>query len=200
MRSSTDQDQAHTVSTLLREIIDGPTSDTTFVLTADEPGLLQSLDQLSAAEASTALSGGYTIAGRVEELRLSLAILNRSRRGENPFVETGVRLGGRRMQVNESLWRDQLARLREQMHGWIAIVNQQPMATELDVAGVVAMAAYVAYHLGALRQMHGVLPRQLAGDASYRDPHRSATECGGRVLRFCHRHLTQNTPESCEMR
>jgi hypothetical protein len=144
----------------MREIIAGPAAEPSLVLNPGDSGLLQSLDQLSAAQASRRLAGGYSIAGRVEELRYSLAMFNRWHLGENPFIDSGVRTAGRRMCVNDALWCEQRRRLRHELGRWMDLAVNQRIATDAENAGMMALAVCVAYHLGALRQMHRALSRR----------------------------------------
>src|SRR4051812_50109849 len=76
-----------TLTTLLGELVDGPPSDA-YMLNQGDPGLLRSLDKLTAADASSAVHGGATIAAHVDHLRYGLSLMNRWSGGDNP-VEGG---------------------------------------------------------------------------------------------------------------
>jgi hypothetical protein len=55
---------ARAVSTLFRELVNGPAAGAAFMLDPGDEGLLRSLDKVSAAEASTTVGGGSSIAAR----------------------------------------------------------------------------------------------------------------------------------------
>ena len=72
---------------LFAELIDGPAPDAAYMLNGGDPGLLRSLDRLSAAAASSVPpSGGASIAAHVDHVRYGLELMNRWGDGEaNPW-------------------------------------------------------------------------------------------------------------------
>src|SRR5687768_14048456 len=79
-------DLAKTLTTLLRELVDGPPGFA-FMLNQGDAGLLRSLDKLSAEAASESVPGGATIAAHVDHVRYGLSLMNRWAGGEpDPFT------------------------------------------------------------------------------------------------------------------
>src|SRR6478735_4427652 len=70
---------------LFSELVNG-VSKGGFVLNTGDAGLLRSLDQLSAAEASHSVNGGATIAAHAQHLRFGLSLMNQwAAEGGDPF-------------------------------------------------------------------------------------------------------------------
>src|SRR6476659_7894421 len=76
------------LTTLFSELVDGATdSGSHFILNTGDIGLLRSLDQLSAADASRSVNDGATIAAHAQHLRYGLSLMNRwASEGGNPFA------------------------------------------------------------------------------------------------------------------
>ena len=70
---------ASSLTTLFSELVDGAKAPVggNFVLNSGDPGLLASLDKLSAADASRSVHGGATIAAHAEHVRYGLSLMNR---------------------------------------------------------------------------------------------------------------------------
>ena len=124
------------------------------MLNPDDPGLLRSLDKLSAAAASLVThGGGASIAAHVDHVRYGLELLNRWRAGENPFADADYSASWRRVTVSESEWAALRAGLRTEIHKWMDAVRQPRELSEIELTGVVASVVHLAYHLGAIRQI-----------------------------------------------
>ena len=81
---------------LFAELIDGPAADASYMLNGGDPGLLRSLDRLSAESASKlSPAGGASIAAHVDHLCYGLELMLRWSDGEaDPWtVLTGPRAG-----------------------------------------------------------------------------------------------------------
>src|SRR4051794_3928136 len=77
------------VLTILNELIDGAASLDTWILNPGDPGVLRSLEKISAADASQVPSGsGASVATHVHHLQYGLHLLNRWSRGEEPFADS----------------------------------------------------------------------------------------------------------------
>src|SRR5690606_20305140 len=107
------------LASLLGELGDGPSGDASFILNAGDPGLLRSLDKLSAAEASAVpAGGGATIAAHVDHIRYGLELMNRWSQGENPFSDADWAASWERTRVTEEEWHTLRARLRDELRRW----------------------------------------------------------------------------------
>ena len=125
------------------------------MLNGGDPGLLQSLDGLSAAAASSVpASGGASIAAHVDHLRYGLGLMNRWSEGEaDPWSSADWSASWRRTTVNDEQW----AALREQLRGetrrWHKALQTPRSMSVVELNGVVSSVAHLAYHLGAIRQI-----------------------------------------------
>ena len=142
------------LSTVLSEILDGAKPDSGLLLNRGDDGLLNSLDRLSAADASALpLSGAASIAAHVDHLRYGLGLLNRWSHGESPFEGADWTESWRRNTVSESDWESLRAELRTEAGEFQGAVGRLLEAGETKRTGVLAEVAHLAYHLGAIRQI-----------------------------------------------
>jgi len=149
-------DELHaSLALLFAELIDGPSPDAAYMLNGGDPGLLRSLDRLSAAAASSAsASGGATIAAHVDHVRYGLGLMNRWSDGDpDPWSSADWTASWRRTTVTEEEW----AALREQLRGetrrWHKALQTPRKMSALELNGVIASVGHLAYHLGAIRQI-----------------------------------------------
>ncbi len=143
------------LSTVLAELIDGSAKEACWVLNPEDPGLLRSLETLSATAASAIPpAGGASIAAHVDHLRYGLELLNRWSRGEtNPFADADYSASWRRLAVSAQEWRTLRDQLRSEARTFLDAVCQPRKLSDVELTGVVASAAHLAYHLGAIRQI-----------------------------------------------
>ena len=149
-------DYAETLSALMRELVDGSPDPSvgTSMLNRGDPGLLASLDQLSASAASASSDGGGSIAAHADHVRFGLALLNRWTRGEaEPWKGADWTASWKKPVVSEAEWRELRDGLRRETHDWI-----EALATPRELSGtalkwVTGSVAHLAYHLGAIRQI-----------------------------------------------
>jgi hypothetical protein len=142
------------VSILLRELADGASPASCWILNADDPGLLRSLDKLSAAAASApAPAGGASIAAHVDHLRYGFSLLNRWAAGENPFTEADYSTSWSRGTVSEEEWTARRAGLRIEIASFQRYIAEPRELEGLELTGVLASVAHLAYHVGATRQI-----------------------------------------------
>lgn len=142
------------MATLLNEILDGSTKNSGWMLNPDDPGLLGSLDRISASESSVVPPGrSSSTASHVEHLRFSLSLLNAASKGANPFAGADWGAAWKKTEVSESEWAGLKAQLREEADAWrrnsVGIID----AGEMELTGALASIAHLAYHLGAIRQI-----------------------------------------------
>jgi hypothetical protein len=148
------------LAALVRELVDGAGEKWCWVLNPSDPGLLKSIERLSAADASApAPGGGPSIAAHVDHLRYGLSLFNRWNRGEeNPFAEATYAVSWRRTRVDEAGWAELRKGLEGEAHAWLQFV-EAPSRTfdQMALTGTIAAVAHLAYHLGAMRQVNRAL-------------------------------------------
>lgn len=146
-------DLDRSLSSLLRELVHGTRDGSGFVLNPGDPGLLDSLDKLSAMEASRSSGGGATIAGHVDHLRYGISLLNRWAAGENPFGDADWTAAWATTTVSEARWaalRDELA---SELAGWAEALASPREISGIELDGVLGSVIHLGYHLGAIRQI-----------------------------------------------
>jgi hypothetical protein len=140
--------------TLMSELVKGAPDDGAYVLNRGDAGLLRSLDRLSAGAASSASHGGGTIAAHVEHLRYGLSLLNRWSAGENPFADADWSRSWETTSVTEDEWSLLRRDLRSEAEQWLDTLGEARNAGPMELNGVIGSIVHLAYHLGALRQIH----------------------------------------------
>ena len=149
-------DSLHTsLALLFGELIDGPSTDAAYMLNAGDPGLLRSLDRLSAAAASTPPApGAATIAAHVDHLCFGLELMGRWSEGEaDPWTGADWAASWRRTTVTDQEWTALRARLRQVTRHWQAALTPPREMSDVELNGVIGSVAHLAYHLGAIRQI-----------------------------------------------
>ena len=145
---------AGSLSALLSELVDGAPVTGAFVLNRGDPGLLRSLDRLSAEAASRVHEGGASIAAHVDHLRYGLSLMNRWASGEDPFADADWGVSWRRTSVNEDEWDRLRQELRDEAHRWLtALQRPRDDLDEVEASGVIGSVVHLAYHVGAIRQI-----------------------------------------------
>src|SRR3954467_5850659 len=139
---------------LFSELVEG-TRGGGFVLNSGDAGLMQSLDQLSAADASLSVNEGATIAAHAQHLRYGLSLMNRwAREGGDPFADATWDAAWKISKVDEPRWTEIRAGLREEAQRWHDTLNTPREVTGVELAGMIGSIAHLAYHLGAIRQIN----------------------------------------------
>jgi hypothetical protein len=138
---------------ILREVLNGPPGSDAWLLNRDDRGLLASLAQLSASEASQTNAAGSSIAAHAEHLRYGLSLMNRWMAGEDGFATADWAAAWRRPRVSDAKWATLLQDLGEESRQWLAAVAAPARWDDATIKGIIASTAHLAYHLGAIRQM-----------------------------------------------
>lgn len=151
---------------ILNELVDGPPSDGAYVLNAGDSGLLKSLEKLSAKEASAIPAGGTaSVAAHVDHIRYGFELLNRWSKGEEPFSTADWTKSWERVAVTDKEWQARREALKDELTAWrTAIKNLRPL-NEMEQNGIVGSVVHLAYHLGAMRQIHRALRGPSAHEA-----------------------------------
>jgi hypothetical protein len=156
MTNAASSDVRQALATLVRELVDGAGEDWCWVLNPKDPGLLRSLETLSAADASAAPpNGGPSIAAHVDHLRYGLQLLNRWNQGDDPFGDANYAASWRRTSVDEDRWRELRDGLRHEARTWLRAIEDAPRPLDqVALTGTLAGAVHLAYHVGAIRQVN----------------------------------------------
>ena len=140
---------------LFAELVDGTAGQKgAFILNSGDLGLLQSLDKISAAEASRSVNGGATIAAHAQHVRYGLSLMNRwAREGGDPFADAKWDEAWKMSGVDEPAWQQIRNGLREEAHRWLKALSTPREVQKVELTGMIASIAHLAYHLGAIRQI-----------------------------------------------
>jgi hypothetical protein len=144
-----------TLAALLGELVDGPPGEA-FMLNQGDPGLLRSLDKLTARDASAAVPGGAPVAAHVDHLRYGLSLMNRWSAGENPFGGADWSASWRKTAVSDAEWQELRTGIRAEARRWLAAVREPRDVSAVELNGIVGSIAHLAYHLGAIRQINRI--------------------------------------------
>lgn len=142
------------LSTLWRELADGAGADAGWVLNSGDRGLLRSLENLSAKDASARpANGGASIAAHVDHLRYGLSLLNRWSRGDDPFKDADYSASWQRSNVSDDEWSALRERLRAEVRSWDEALQRPGELSDDKLTGAIASIVHLAYHVGAIRQI-----------------------------------------------
>ena len=140
---------------LFSELIHGASPSEGFALNRGDVGLLRSLDTLTAADASKSVNDGATIAAHAQHLRYGLSLMNEwAADGGNPFANAKWDRAWKTSEVDEQTWREISAGLRVEAERWLEALKSPRDVSDVELTGMLASVAHLAYHLGAIRQIH----------------------------------------------
>jgi hypothetical protein len=140
---------------LFSELVDGAnTPGGAFVLNSGDIGMLRSLDKLSADDASRSVDGGATIAAHAQHVRYGLSLMNRwVSEGEDPFADAKWDEAWKVSAVDAEQWQEVVDGLGDEARQWLEVLQVPRKATRVELSGMIASIAHLAYHLGAIRQI-----------------------------------------------
>ena len=125
-----------------------------YMLNLGDPGLLASLEALSASAASATHAGGASIAAHVDHLRYGLSVLNAWLAGaEAPWTHADWTASWKTIVVSDDEWRTLRADLRRESSTWIEALRAPREVNERELGWIVGSIAHLAYHVGAIRQI-----------------------------------------------
>jgi hypothetical protein len=141
---------------LFSELVDGTASGgSAFVLNSGDLGLLRSIDKIPAVDASRAVNDGATIAAHAQHLRYGLSLMNQwADEGGNPFANAKWDEAWKTRTVDAAAWDEIRNGLGNETKRFLRTLKSPRDVTELEISGMVASVAHVAYHLGAIRQIN----------------------------------------------
>ena len=140
---------------LFSELVNGSpdSSQRTYVLNQGDPGLLASLDRLTAAAAS-ATQGGPSIAAHVDHVRYGLSLLNRWAQGTlPPGQDHDWTASWRKHAVSDAEWRTLRDELRREADEWVKALRTPRDVTDVEAGWLAGSVVHLAYHVGAIRQI-----------------------------------------------
>ena len=141
-------DLTPSLTALFSELVDGTPKTGGYMLNQADPGLLRSLDRLSATAASA------KIAAHVDHVRYGLSLMNRWANGEpNPFATADWTAAWRTTHVSDAEWSKLRADLRAEAHQWLQALGKPREVDTIALNGMIGSVAHLAYHLGAIRQI-----------------------------------------------
>jgi hypothetical protein len=140
---------------LFAELVDGATgSSGAFILNTGDAGLLRSLDELPAADASRSVNDGATIAAHAQHVRYGLSLMNRwATEGGDPFADATWDAAWKTSLVDADGWQEIRDGLRHEAHRWLQALSTPRDVADIELTGMIASIAHLAYHLGAIRQI-----------------------------------------------
>jgi hypothetical protein len=143
------------LTSLFREIVEGPPGDMAFIVNPSDPGLIASLAALPASQASARPNGRSSVAGHAQHLRFGLTLLNRWAAGDpNAFADASFAESWSHQQVNEDEWRALRQALADEAQEWVGrLETPRREWDEMTLSGFLSSVAHTAYHMGAIRQL-----------------------------------------------
>jgi hypothetical protein len=143
------------LASLFSELVNGAgEGGAAFILNSGDAGLLRSLDRITAEDASRSIDGGATIAAHVTHVQYGLSLMNRwAREGGNPFADATWDAAWKVTAVDAHAWDEVRANLAREARAWLEILRTPREVEGVELTGLVASIAHLAYHLGAIRQI-----------------------------------------------
>ena len=148
-------DIAQVLTRLFSELVDGASGHGgAFILNSGDVGLLRSLDKLSAAEASRSVNDGATIAAHAQHVRYGLSLMTRwAIEGGDPFADATGDEAWKTNDVDAPRWKEIRNGLRDEAGRWLMALRAPRHVSEVELSGMIASIAHLAYHFGAIRQI-----------------------------------------------
>ena len=149
------KDVTRSLTTLFSELVDGANDPaSSFILNSGDAGMLRSIDKLDAADASRSTNAGGTIAAHVQHVRYGLSLMNRwAAEGGNPFADARWDEAWKISTVDDARWREIRQGLRDESARWLDALASPRDVRGVELCGMIASIAHLAYHLGAIRQI-----------------------------------------------
>src|SRR5688572_32403413 len=147
------RDFGNSLPILFAELTEGAPLTGAYMTNRGDPGLLRSLDKLSATAASKLTANGSSIAAHVDHLRYGLSLMNRWAAGENPFDDADWSVSWHRTRVSAAQWKQLREQLADEAHRWLESLRKPREIDQSELNSVIGSVAHLAYHVGAIRQI-----------------------------------------------
>lgn len=156
MSTIAEEDFTANLFTLLKETFEGPPPQTASAYLDQGGGLFQTVENISAEEASRAVrEGGPTIAAHCAHAKFYVSVLRKYVQGSSESVDWGQSWLVHTVSAAE--WEA----LKEELRDAYEVVTEELRSLdgwgERSVGGAMAIVAHTAYHLGAVRQLARML-------------------------------------------
>jgi hypothetical protein len=152
METISRKDYTNSLFTLLKETFEGPPPNTASAYLDAGGGLFQTIDGLTAEEASRVVIGGApTIAAHCEHARFYLSVLQRYMRG--PLEKVDWKESWLAQTVSDSEWQALKEELRQSYETLMRDLTSLEEWRDEAIGGGMAIITHTAYHLGAIRQL-----------------------------------------------
>ena len=79
--------------------------------------------------------------------------MNRWAAGENPFEDADWSASWKKTRVSAAQWKELRDRFADEAHRWLEAMRKPRDVDQLELNGMVASIAHLAYHVGAIRQI-----------------------------------------------
>jgi hypothetical protein len=161
---------------LFSELVDGAAGDAAFILNSGDIGLLRSLDKISAADASRSVNDGATIAAHAPHVRYGLSLMNPwAALGATPFANAKWDDAWKTSAVVAAAWDEIRNGLGDEVRRWLQVLESPRDVEEVELTGMAASVAHLAYHLGAIRQINKSARSPKEGDRPGAQDHSQAS-------------------------
>jgi hypothetical protein len=150
MADITQHDFTKNLVALLKETFEGPSPDSGSSYLENGAGLFQTLDALTAEEASHApCAGATTIAAHCAHLAYYVRVNHNYAMGREQQVDWPS--SWRLQQVGDREWEELKASVRREYGALIETLNSLETLGSREVGEITPIVAHTAYHLGAIR-------------------------------------------------
>jgi hypothetical protein len=141
--------------TLLKETLFRAGTGECYVINPEEPGFVDTLKSLSAAEASKPPQPGRKpVVSHANHVLYGLDLVARAVHGDmHAFDNTDWSAAWKLESVTDAEWRDLVARLEKTAADIVEAGPNIKAWEPIMLTGLFAVAAHTAYHLGAIRQI-----------------------------------------------
>jgi hypothetical protein len=152
LRTISQEDYTSSLFTLLKESFEGPPPQTASAYLDAGAGLFQTIDALSAEQASrVVIDGAPTIAAHCEHARFYVSVLHQYMLG--PLEKIDWQQSWLTQTVSDSEWEALKKELRQSYEAVMQALQAFEKWGDEQVGGGMAIVAHTAYHLGAIRQL-----------------------------------------------
>jgi hypothetical protein len=156
MGTIAEEDFTANLFTLLKETFEGPPPRTASAYLDQGGGLFQTVENISAEEASRAVrEGGPTIAAHCAHAKFYVSVLRKYVQGSSESVDWG------QSWLVQTVGPAEWEALKEELRDAYRVVTEELRSLdgwgERSVGGAMAIVAHTAYHLGAVRQLMRML-------------------------------------------